>query len=337
MNKFKPSSKLRILAIVSCVIIVIGMVIGTVFHFIGNGFFNYSGEYSSYKSVTLSYSEVQVNMVEGGVDFEEICNTAFKKAGVSEYLITEDSSTVKINGVLEYRFKSSTDSANLKSATNEINTKIKEVFADVVGEDESVLACSAVMHDQQTVVGGGHVTEMAAIALATIVVVHLLYTLIRYKLSAALTAIVADLHNIALFAAILALCRVPLSSTAMIFAVLVTLATAIGVTYMLDRIKRNAKEDAKLSVEEVTDLSAGQTFKINIALPATLATAAVLMFAVMAISAMSALPVLVPALIAVVGFAVTVYGTTLFAPAIYCFIKKTSNKISAKPSQKKGN
>lgn len=336
MSKFKPSSKLRIIAIISCLLIIIGMAVGTVFHFIGNGFFNYDGEYSSYKSVKVTYSIVQVNPVEGKIDFEVICNDAFKNAGVSEYLVTEDSAAIKSNGVIEYRFTSSTDSAALKSAVDEINNKIKENLKDVIGDEEGVLECRAVMHDQQTIVGGEHVTSMAAIALATIVVIHLLYTMIRYRFSAAFTAIAADLHNIALYAALLALCRVPLSSAVMVFAILITLATAIGVTYMLDRYKKNAKENEKLSVEEATDMSVGQTVKLNIALPAALAVAAVLLFAAMAISTMSILPVLTPALLAVVGFVVTIYGTVLFTPAIHCFIKKIGNKIKSKPSQKKG-
>ena len=336
MTKLKPSSKLSIFAIISCALIVIGMVLGTVFHFVGNGFFNYAGEYSSYKSVTVSYPVIE--MTGGEIDLESVCETAFDNAGVSSYIITKDSTPeiIKSNGNLEYRFTTSTDSAALKAAVKEINAKIKEGVADIFGDPEDVPRSLAVMHEQETLVGGKRVVTMAAIALAVIVVVHMLYTIIRFRLSAACTAIVADLHNLALYAALLALCRVPVTSTVMVFAVLLTLATAIGVTYMLERIKRNAKEDAKLSVEEVTDKSAGETFKANVILPAFLAIAAILLFAVMAISSMSIVTVLTPALLAIVGFVVTVYGTVMFAPAFYCFIKKIFNKTK-KPSQKKGN
>lgn len=334
MNKFKPASKLRILAIISCALIVIGMTLGTVFHFIGNGFFNYDGEYASYKSISVSYLVIEINSGDEKLDIEAVCETAFENAGIKYYLKKTDSNSRSNGGQVEYLFKCSTDSKAMNSAKDAINKKIAElpIFKDGINPQSR-----ASVHEQQTIVGGGHVASMAAIVVATIVVVQLLYTMLRYRFSAAFTAIVVDLHNLALYAALLALCRVPVSSAVMVFAVILTLATAIGVTYMLERVKRNAKEEAKLSVEEVTNLSAAQTLKINVALSACLAVAAVLLFAVMAVSVMSLASVLTPACLAVVAFIVAIYGTVLCAPAIYCFIKTIGNKIIAKPSQKKGN
>lgn len=333
MNKFKPASKFRIFAIVSCVLIVIGMVLGTVFHFVTGDFFNYDGEYSSYKSVSVSYIMIEINSGEEKLDLEAVCDEAFANAGLKYYLKKTDSNSLSNSGQLEYLFKSSTDSQALKAAKEEINSKIAKlpIFSDGIQPTSR-----ADVHEVQTIIGGAYVTSMAAIVLATIVVAQFICTMMRYRFSAAFTAIAIDLHNLALFAALLALCRVPVSSAVMVFAVIVTLATAIGLTYLLEKIKRNAKENEKLSVEEVANLSAEQTLKANIALPTFLVIVAVLLFVAMAISAASVLSVLTPALLAIVGFIVTVYGTALFAPALYCFIKKTGNKIIAKPSQKKG-
>lgn len=335
MSNFKPTNKFKIIAILSCAIIIIGFALGTVFHFVSNGFFNYGGEYSSYKSVTVSYLVLEINAGEEKIDLETVCEDAFNSVGVSYYLKTEDSSAVKSSGQLEYRFTSSTDSKTLKSAVEEINNKIKTGTSSF----EDTPQTRAVMREQDTIVGGGYALKMAAIALACIVAVQLIYTMIRFRLSAAFTAIAVDLHNLALFSALLALCRVPVSSTVMVFAVLVVLATAIGVTFTLDRIKSNMKDSSysKLSVAEVVDLSAGQTLKANIALPAFLAVVAVILFAVMALSAMSLSAALTPALLALAAFAVTVYGTVLFAPAIYNLIKNIGAKQDVKPSQKKGN
>ena len=334
MNKFKPASKLRIFAIISCALIVIGLALGTVFHFIGNGFFNYDGEYSSYKSITVTYNVVELSGADKTIeDLNAICEDAFESIDVDyESVFKSDNSAAK--GLIEYRFSCSTDSAALKSAQDKINAKIKEVTASL---DMNVPVTHAELHTEETILGGGHAVSMAAIALAAIVVVHLIYTMIRYRFSAAFTAIAADLHNIALYAALLALCRVPVSSAVMVFGVLLALATAIGVTYMLERIKRNAKDNDSLSVEELTNLSAAQTVKVNVALSACLAVVAVLLFAVMAISAMSIMSVLIPACLAVVAFIVTIYGTVMCAPALYCSIKNMGKKFSAKPSQKKGN
>lgn len=332
MNKFKPASKLRILAIISCALIVIGLVFGTVLHFVGNGFFNYDGEYSSYKSISVTYNVVEIAGSDKDVDLEAICEDAFESAGVKFYAKTADPSAA--GGKIEYRFTSSTENAALESAQKQINAKIKESLASL---DMNVLATRAELHVKEAVLGGGRAVSMAAVVLATMVVVHLIYTMIRYRFSAAFAAIAVDLHNLALYAALLALCRVPVSSTVMVFGVILTLATAIGVTFMLERIKRNAKEGDKLSVEDLTNLGAAQTVKANVALPAFLAIVAALLFAVMAISTMSILAVLTPAILAIVAFVVTIYGTVLCAPALYCTIKNIGNKISEKPSQKKGN
>lgn len=334
MNNFKPASKFRILAIISCALIIIGMALGTVFHFVGDGFFNFGGEYSSYKSVSVSYIVIETGSGENEFDVEAVCEAAFENAGVNYYLKKQDPDAKSSSGELEYLFKCSTDSQKLNAAKKEINGKIAELAIFDGGIQPQ---SGAVVHEQQTIVGGGYGASMAAIVLAAIVVAQLLYTMLRFRFSAAFTAIAIDLHNLALFAAILAICRIPVASTVMVFAVIITLATAIGVTYTLERIKRNAKENEKLSNEELANISAAQTLKANIALPAFLAIVAIFMFGVMAISAMSITPVLTPALLAIAGFVVTAYGTALCMPAIYCFIKNIGNKIIAKPSSKQGN
>ena len=335
MSKFRPSSKLKIFAIISCVLIVLGMALGTVFHFVLDGFFNYDGEYSSYKTVTVSYLVLELNAGEDKIDVEAVCDDAFANAGISYYLKTDDSSVLKSSGQIEYRFNSSTDSSSIKTAVTVINEKIKAG----VSSFEDAPQTRAVMHEHNAVLGGGKAVSMAAVVIACTVAVQLIYTMIRYRFSAAFAAIAVDLHNLALFAALLAICRVPVSSTVMVFALLLTLATAIGVTYTLERIKRNLKDSSyeKLTIEEITDLSAGETLKANIALPAFLAIVAILMFAVMAIGVMSVIPVMTPALLAIVAFAVTIYGDVMFAPAIYSFIKKIGKKSAVKPSQKKGD
>lgn len=334
MNKFKPASKFRILAIISCALIIIGMALGTVFHFVSNGFFNFDGEYSSYKSVTVPYTIIEVASGEDEFDLETVCEKAFENAGVKYYLKKKDTNSISLNKQLEYFFKSSTDNKALNNAKAEINTKIAEldIFSGGIKPTSR-----ADVHEHNTIIGGGDVTAMAAVVLATVLVAQVILTMIRYRFSAAIAAIAIDLHNLALYAALLALCRVPVSSAVMIFAVIITLATAIGVTYLLEKIKRNTKDNEKLSVVEVADLSAGQTLVANIVLPAFFIVVAVLLFAAMAVSAASIIAVLTPALLAIVGFVVTIYGTAFFAPAFYSCVKKIGNKISSKPSQKKGN
>ena len=55
MTNLKISAKMHIMIIVSAVIIALGIAVGCVCHFVADGYFNYSGEYKSYQSVTVSY------------------------------------------------------------------------------------------------------------------------------------------------------------------------------------------------------------------------------------------------------------------------------------------
>ena len=55
MTKFKLSSRMHILIIISSLIIAVGLAMGLVFEFVSDGYFNYGGEYESYKSVVVNY------------------------------------------------------------------------------------------------------------------------------------------------------------------------------------------------------------------------------------------------------------------------------------------
>lgn len=329
MNNFKITSKMKLLAIISSIIIVVGLALGTVLHFTGSGFFAFGGEYTEYKSVTVSY---MLTEFKNDSDVGEICNTAFNNAGIKS--VSTTGGATSIGRDITYLFNANTDDAKLQSAVDAINAQITALTADFNDIPQS----RAFWHTQNAVYGGEFVLTRAAIALAVMVALHCLYTLIRYGLTAMITACAVDLHNLALFAALLAICRAPITSAILVVALLVVLTTAFGVTLTLDRIKRNLKNSdfAKNSVEEITDLSAGQTAKVNVALPVFLAIAAVLCFLLMAISSSSVMLALVPALSALVAFAVCAYGNTLFAPAIYPSIRKMCGKKSAEPSQKKG-
>ncbi len=84
---------------------------------------------------------------------------------------------------------------------------------------------------------------MAAITIACAVALHFVYFIIRFRLTMALGALLADVHNFALYIALLALCRVPLGSTIATFAVLTVLITIIGTCFLFDRVRKNCKDD----------------------------------------------------------------------------------------------
>lgn len=328
MNNFKITSKFKILAIISAAIIVLGMALGTVFHFTSGSFFNYGGEYSSYKQVSVTYYYQEMTDGENSLDIRGVCEDAFASNGVKSYAVTEDSTSGGTTRVINYRFGYNTDSLALQNASDAINAKIEE-FAGKF----SVLPMSyAAFTQEEAIPGGEKALAMGAVVLACVVAVHFIYTLIRFKLTAMLHAFAIDLHNIALFAGILALCRIPVTSTVITLGVLVALATSVCVTLFLERVKRNLADEAnsKLTPAEIADLSGGQTLKTNIAFNSFFAIIAVLAFALMAISSLSAVVVLPQTLCALAAAAVTGYGVTLFSPALYPVLRSLCKKITIK-------
>ncbi len=324
----KLSSKMRLFAIISSALIVIGLALGTVFHFTSDKFFNYGGEYSSYKSVTVSYVYTEFSKTE---DVEKICEDAFGGAGLKSISVASGKAGAGVE--ITYKFSSSADDKALSAATEAINAKIAEatsMFNDIPQSRAS-------FHTEEAIRGGEKTLSRAAIALAVVFVVSVVYTLIRYKLSAMCVAAVAQLHCFALLAAVLALCRIPVTSSVLVFAVFAALATAVCVSFTLERICRNRKDgdNAKLSLAEIADLSAAQTFKANLVFCVFLALAAVLVFILSFVSSLSLTVILSPALCALAAFAVSFYGGVLFAPALYAAFGNAFAKSKEKPLNNK--
>ena len=97
----KLSSKMRLFAIISSALIVIGLALGTVFHFTSDKFFNYGGEYSSYKSVTVSYVYTEFSKTE---DVEKICEDAFGGAGLKSISVASGKAGAGVE--ITYKFSS---------------------------------------------------------------------------------------------------------------------------------------------------------------------------------------------------------------------------------------
>lgn len=332
LNNLKLSSKMHLLIIISSIIIALGLAVGTVCHFVANGFFNYSDDFASYKSVTVSYEDIDFS--GSGKDplepIAEICEKAFKDAGVASY-ITENGDTTT-GGRIEYRFTTVASDEKLAAAVEAINAEIKK---EVLSEG-GIQFSYASLHTAETLLGGGKAISMAAITIACAVALHFVYFIIRFRLTMALGALLADIHNFALFIALLALCRVPLGSTIATFAVLTVLITIIGTCFLFDRVRKNCKDDnlKKLSVFELTDKSANESLLINTVMPACLAALSVVLFVLLSISSLSPLAILAPVLCSLVAFVTCAYGTAIFTPAVYSHIKLVGDAMHKKSVDK---
>lgn len=335
-TNLKLSSKMHLFIIISTVIIALGMAVGTICHFVANGFFNYGDDYASYSSVTVSYADIDFSGTgEEPVErIKEICDKSFKDAGVSSYIVTDGDTTT--GGNLVYKFTRSVEFKKLQTAVTSINDAIYKNVSEYTG---GIRFSGASAHEAETLIGGGKAVSMAAITFAAAVAFHFVYFAIRYKLSMALAAMLADVHNFALYVALLALLRVPMGSTVATYAVIVLLLTIIGTCFLFDRMRKNCKreENKKLTAFELSDKSANESFMINTILPACLAAISVVIFVLMSISSLSPLAIITPVLCSLVAFIVSVYGTVFFTPAVYSRFYLLGEDFKRKSTEKAKN
>lgn len=325
MTKLKLSSKMHLFIIISVALAVIGFAVGTVFHFVGGAFFNYGDELKpEYKSVEINYAYVDYS---DEADVYQICDGIFGKLGVSYYeSVSGDTSE---GGKIICKFSHSTDSDKLMQAVTEIETALR-------GGNDSTLS-NASMHSEVSELNGGKVLTYVSIALASAVVLQFLYFLIRYGVTMAFAAALANIHNLTIYTALLALTRVPVGISAVAFGALTVLVTMIACGFLFDRYRRNLKKEtfAKLDKDEQTDVCVRESL-ISMLYPVVgIAAAAVVIFVMLSISAMSALTVLAPVAAALIGVASALYGTLLFTPSVYTRIKLIGDKVAAGSKNKK--
>jgi len=334
---FKLSSRMHLLIIISSAVIAIGLLVGIICQCVANGFFNYSEDYSNYKTVTVTYENTDFSGegIEPVDKIKEICDGAFANAGVKSYEVAVGDT--KTGGTVIYKFAYSTDGGKLEGAKNEINENLADFVKDNAANN------SAVAYTAETLLGGGKAIAMAAIAISACIVFHFIYFVIRYKLTMALGALLADVHNLALFLMLMALTRIPVGSSIAAFAVITVVLTMIGTCFLFDRMRKNFKDEdlSKLTAFEIVDKTADESFVLNTVMPACLATVSVIAFILLSISSLSPIAIISPVLCSFISFISCAYGTAFFTPSVYSRfkligdrVKKNSRSKKAKPTKK---
>ena len=335
MNKMKLSSKMHLFIIISSVLVAIGIAVGLICEFVAGGYFNYGAEYRSYKTVEVNYVYVECSSAD---KVKEICDDAFDKAGVSYYAYVSGDTTD--GGRLIFKFSKGCDDKDLTSSLVGIKNGILTYVNSKDNQTKielSDMQSNAYSHTLEAELNGGRVLTYASIAIASAIVLQLLYFIVRYKLTMALAALLANIHNLAIYVSLLAITRVPVGISAVAFGGLTVLMTMIACGYLFDRYRRNLKKEKyeKTSIEELTDISVGESFNSILYPVVGVAAAAVVIFVLLSISAMSALTVLAPALAAVLSVASALYGTVFFVPPVYTRIKSIGDKVKARSKNKK--
>lgn len=333
-NGLKISSKMHLFIIISCIVIALGLALGTVCHFVFGGFFNYGADYETYKTVTVDYEDIDFsgNNKEPSKVIAEICEEEFVKAGVSSpYLVARgDTST---GGKLSYKFLNSTDYEKLDSAVEAINARIESVVESAGGIQFSYASA----HEDEGIIGGELAIVRAAIVAAAMIAAHFIYFLIRFKLTMAFGALLVDVHNFALYIALVALCRVPVGSAIATYALIGVVMSIIGTSYFFGKMRGSlkAEENKKLTAFELSDMTADESVKFNVIMPACLAAVSVVLFVLFTISSFSPLAVISPVVCAILAFGSCAYGNAIFVPSVYPRFKVLGDSVAEKSKAKR--
>lgn len=323
MTKLKISSRFRIFLIISLAIIVIGMALGTVGQFVWNGFFNYGDEFAPYKSVVVRYSSAEYT--EDNV--KPVCEKELSGLGAYGVSFSE---TLR-GGEIIYKFDYSTDTAKLEEAAGKINASLNTLE----GEGLADLNVASVRVGKIGA-GGSRALIFAAVATSSAVAFAFIYYIFRYKLRSACTALLACLHNLGLFVALIALTRVPVGAELIAISSLIVILTLIGCGVFFDRVRRNFKSEtySKTPRAEVIDISAGESLKINAF--TIIAVAAVgLIYGVFAALASVSITSFLIAPIIILGCGACCFGTILIMPSAHVRVDALFESIKSRAKEKK--
>ncbi len=324
MTKLRISSKMHLFIVISCIVAALGLAVGLICHFVSDGFFNWGGEYGSYQKIEVTY---RFDMDEDEV--EAICEDAFEANGVSYY-----TKTYSNNGAseyyIEYRFLSSVDGDALAAAAD----AIVEAAEGYDWYDWSIFSASS--SEVETVIGGGRDLMYVGIALAAAVVFQFLYFLIRYKLTMAIAAFVADLHNLVIFLALLAITRVQVTFTVIALGVFVVLLTMIACGIIFDKMRKNFRTDEykAMSSFEQSDAAAAESFRLVTIINGCIAAAFAVILVFTAIGALSVYGLFMPCICGIIAALVCEYGCMFFVPSIYSRLKQRSDDYAVKKASR---
>ncbi|MDE6373881.1 MAG: hypothetical protein K2L72_05210 [Clostridia bacterium] len=332
MTKLKICAKMHLFIIISSLIIAIGMAVGTVCHFCANGFFNFGNEFSSYNSVTVTYYSSEFKDLDA---IKPVCEEALN--GLNAYEVSYADTT--LGGEIVYKYSPKTDIEKLEAAVEKLN-------AELINNDRSL--SSASVHEGTVEVGGSRAITFASIALASSAAFMFLYFILRYKLRAAFSALLASVHNLGVFVALAAITRIPVGAEMIALGAAVVVLTMILACMVFDRTRKNfaMEKYAKTERVEVVEVSSAEVRQISVYALCALAVAVVVL-GVFAAIAQLCVGALAPCALALLGLLACFYGAVFFTPSVHgaidgvCETVKVKMKSSkkdkkAKPAQPDG-
>ena len=160
------------------------------------------------------------------------------------------------------------------------------------------------------------------------VVFQFLYFLIRYKLTMAAAAFIADVHNLALFYALLAITRVQVTPAIIAVSAFVVLVTMIGCAMLFDRMRKLFRTDEykEMSSFDQVDGASRSAFPLVTLVNAIVFAAVLIMLVFTAIAGGTVFGLFMPCVCALLGVLASWYGTMFFTPSVYSRLKAGADR-----------
>lgn len=323
MTKLKVTSKFRLFVIISIALMVIGMAMGTIGHFLWKGFFNYGDEFSSYKSIVVRYSVAEHTEEE----VNDVCKEVFASSS-GGYSVS--CSEALRGGEIVYKFSANADDEALNAAARIITEKLN------AGNDKDMSDLNVASVRTGTVkAGGSRALIFASIAVSSAAAFMFLYYIFRYKLRAALSALLACVHNLGLFLALVALTRLTVGAELIALSALIVFLTMLGCGVFFDKVRKNFKNEkyADSDRAEVVEISAAESHKINMVTYLAFIAVTLVFSVFAAIASMGLAPIIMVPLL-VIGMFVCCYGTIYFTPSAYAKIDALCEKVKTSQDKK---
>lgn len=315
VNKFDFCSKLKICAIVSLTLILIGIIIVSVFGF----------------NLGIDFTGGTVLNVKVGSKLEEGNNysivssqitTIFKNEGFEIGYIQQEGEGEEAQIAIRFKDKKGLTEAQMQTEIDNLKTKLES------GLELDGTTLNVTVSNGSRIAGSASKTLLinSLLAILIAIILILIYIAVRFELLSGLTAILMLVHDVLIMCALVAIFRIQINA-----GFIAGLITIIGysinnVIMVFDRIRENKKrEDYKsFTSNEIANMSIKQVFSRTIL---TALTTIVSILALVIIGVNSIREFLIPILF---GLLSGVYSSTMLAGPIWAFINDKTSKKSKK-------
>ena len=315
VNKFDFCSKLKICAIVSLTLILIGIIIISVFGF--NLGIDFTGG-------TVLNVKVGSKLEEGNnysIVSTQITNI-FKNEGFEIGYIQQEGEGEEAQVAIRFKDKKGLTETQMQTEIDNLKTKLES------GLELDGTTLNVTISNGSRIAGSASKTLLinSLLAILIAIILILIYIAVRFELLSGLTAILMLVHDVLIMCALVAIFRIQINA-----GFIAGLITIIGysinnVIMVFDRIRENKKrEDYKsFTSNEIANMSIKQVFSRTIL---TALTTIVSILALVIIGVNSIREFLIPILF---GLLSGVYSSTMLAGPIWAFINDKTSKKSKK-------